>query len=320
MNASALLIGFAAGTLATFVAAQLPGAARLEGRAARRAAAERRGGEPGSVARRVLVGVGILVGGCRRARSIGATTGAFLPAGLGGLALVVGALLVAPVLVPPISRVLGGVLRRTRGVSGMLAEENARRNPRRSAATATALVIGVTVVSLFTLFTASLGATLDEQVRSGDHVGPGREHAVVRRRPPQPRRGPPARRSPGGPSRRSAWAAARSGSTARPRTVVAADVAALPDVMSVETVAGSLASVGADEIAVSRDHADDEHWKVGTPVTMTFARWQHGAGHRRRDLRRRGPARRDRRAGRALERAHGAADERRGADRTPRRA
>ena len=49
----------------------------------------------------------------------------------------------------------------------MLAEQNARRNPRRSAATATALVIGVTVVSLFTLFTASLGATLDEQVRSG---------------------------------------------------------------------------------------------------------------------------------------------------------
>src|SRR4051812_7301990 len=132
VNASALLIGFAAGTVATFVAAQLP--ARRASKVAPLAALQQSGAEAsGFGVRRVLVGVGILAAGAIGA-AIGAATGAFLPAGLGGFALVVGALLVAPVLVPPISRMLGGALRRTRGGSRVLAGGNARRDPPRGAA------------------------------------------------------------------------------------------------------------------------------------------------------------------------------------------
>jgi putative ABC transport system permease protein len=268
VHASALLIGLAAGTLATFVAAQLP--ARRAAKVAPIAALQLAGAEARDFgAGRVLVGVGILVAGAAGA-TVGAVSGSFLGAGLGGLALIVGALLVAPVLLPPVARAVGGVLRRTRGVSGMLAEENARRNPRRSAATATALVIGVTVVSLFTLFTASLGATLDEQVRSGitsdlvvgtPSFGGGRLSPAVAG---EIRDLPQVRQAVGIGSGQ-----VRLDGSAE--NVTTADVRSLPDVMDLSTVAGSLRDVGPDQLAVSRDHATAEGWRLGTPVTLTFA-------------------------------------------------
>ncbi|MEU6985280.1 ABC transporter permease [Streptomyces sp. NPDC046324] len=58
-------------------------------------------------------------------------------------------------------RILGGPLR---GVNRGLARRNALRSPKRTAATATALMIGVAVVSLFTVFGASLKATMDQTV------------------------------------------------------------------------------------------------------------------------------------------------------------
>ncbi|MEV0013841.1 ABC transporter permease [Streptomyces tendae] len=61
-------------------------------------------------------------------------------------------------------RVLGAPLDRLRGVTGVLARRNALRSPKRTAATAGALMIGVAVVSLFTVFGASLKATMDQTV------------------------------------------------------------------------------------------------------------------------------------------------------------
>ena len=51
-----------------------------------------------------------------------------------------------------------------RGSTGRLARENASRNPRRTAATASALLIGVTVVVVFTILGASINASIQESV------------------------------------------------------------------------------------------------------------------------------------------------------------
>ncbi|MFD8982203.1 ABC transporter permease, partial [Streptomyces sp. NPDC059564] len=61
-------------------------------------------------------------------------------------------------------RILARPLHRLRGVTGALAGRNAARSPARTAATATALMIGVAVVCLFTVFGASLKATMDRTV------------------------------------------------------------------------------------------------------------------------------------------------------------
>ena len=49
-------------------------------------------------------------------------------------------------------------------MTGRLARDNAMRNPRRTAATASALMVGVAVVTLFTVFAASVKAAIDDTV------------------------------------------------------------------------------------------------------------------------------------------------------------
>ena len=73
---------------------------------------------------------------------------------LAAFAVLVGVVLLLPVMVRPVVRVIGAPLRRF-GPSGTLARANAIRNPRRTAVTASALVIGLALVSLARL---ALGA------------------------------------------------------------------------------------------------------------------------------------------------------------------
>ncbi|WP_340384236.1 FtsX-like permease family protein [Streptomyces sp. SS7] len=85
-------------------------------------------------------------------------------AGLGAVLALVAFVVLGPVASGTAVRVLGSPLGPLRGVTGALARRNALRSPERTAATASALMIGVAVVSLFTVFGASLKATTDQTV------------------------------------------------------------------------------------------------------------------------------------------------------------
>ncbi|MEU3790305.1 FtsX-like permease family protein, partial [Streptomyces fructofermentans] len=85
-------------------------------------------------------------------------------AGGGALLALAAFVVLGPVASTTAVRLLGSPLARLRGVTGGLARRNALRSPRRTAATASALMIGVAVVSLFTVFGASLKATMDQTV------------------------------------------------------------------------------------------------------------------------------------------------------------
>jgi putative ABC transport system permease protein len=92
----------------------------------------------------------------------GASNTAASTVGLGvGLAFL-GLLFGGPGLARPVGAVVGWPLGRTRGVAGVLAKENARRNPRRSASTAQALMIGVGIVAFFMVINASIRASIDK--------------------------------------------------------------------------------------------------------------------------------------------------------------
>ncbi|WP_418605496.1 hypothetical protein [Georgenia sp. SUBG003] len=90
--------------------------------------------------------------------------------GAGSLALLVAAILLGPVLAGPFVRAVGAVLPRISGPAGRLARDNALRNPRRSAATASALMVGATLVSAFSIIGASadesIGTTVDETLQA----------------------------------------------------------------------------------------------------------------------------------------------------------
>src|SRR3954470_17427444 len=76
--------------------------------------------------------------------------------GLGALLVFRGAILLSPWLSRPIVGGLGRVLPRVWGTTGRLARENALRNPRRTAATASALMIGIALTTTMSVMAASI--------------------------------------------------------------------------------------------------------------------------------------------------------------------
>ncbi|HSP03479.1 MAG TPA: FtsX-like permease family protein [Acidimicrobiales bacterium] len=87
--------------------------------------------------------------------------------GLGALVLIVGAIVIGPVLAEPSVRVLGAGLPRLRGITGVLATENAARSPKRTSATASALLIGVALIGFITVFAASARESVVAEVERG---------------------------------------------------------------------------------------------------------------------------------------------------------
>ena len=79
----------------------------------------------------------------------------------GGVLSFVGVLWFGPVLVPAMVRLLG-LIPRSIGVPGKVSVDNAVRNPRRTATTASALLIGVTLISLLTIGAATAQRTSEE--------------------------------------------------------------------------------------------------------------------------------------------------------------
>jgi putative ABC transport system permease protein len=159
------IIAVVVGTLVTAIAASLP--ARRATRIAPVAALSEALPETQDLPRRrIAIGVVIFLLGCA---ALGA--GLFTSAssklqliGAGFLAVFVGVALLAPLLVVPIATVLGWPVRRLRGAAGMLAGENARRNPRRTALTAAALMIGLALVTCVAVLTDSVRVSTNDAI------------------------------------------------------------------------------------------------------------------------------------------------------------
>ncbi|HEV7556505.1 MAG TPA: FtsX-like permease family protein, partial [Kofleriaceae bacterium] len=94
----------------------------------------------------------------------GSTKVHLLAIGIGAVAVFIGVSMLAPTLVPPIARVLGFPAARFGGAAGMLARGNSIRNPSRTASTASALMIGLTLVTLVSVLAAGLKTTFESAV------------------------------------------------------------------------------------------------------------------------------------------------------------
>jgi putative ABC transport system permease protein len=79
-----------------------------------------------------------------------------LAVGVGAVALFIGVSMLAPKLVPPLVRVLGWPASKIGGAAGKLAQGNSSRNPARTASTASALMIGLALVTLVGVLAAGL--------------------------------------------------------------------------------------------------------------------------------------------------------------------
>jgi putative ABC transport system permease protein len=76
--------------------------------------------------------------------------------GAGALLLFLGVAMISPHFIAPVATVLGWPVERLTRITGRLARENTARNPTRTAVTAAALMIGLTLVGFVTVFAAEL--------------------------------------------------------------------------------------------------------------------------------------------------------------------
>jgi putative ABC transport system permease protein len=219
-------------------------------------------------ARRALLGTVVLVGGIA-ALLVGSSAGALATAGLGALVAVAGVIVVGPVVAGPAAWALAAPVAATRGLAGVLARRNAVRTPRRTAATASSLMIGIAVVTLFTVVAASMKASIDDDVDAvvhgdlviaasqfgGGGLSPGLADAVS------------AADGVSGAVGVGTGPVAIDGST---HQVTVLDPAASAGLLVPEPVTGRVDSLRPGEVAVVRPLAEHEGWTVGTPIDVRF--------------------------------------------------
>src|SRR4029079_7592944 len=99
-----------------------------------------------------------------------ATLAVVLLLGLGIVGLFVGVALAAPHMVKPLTRLVGLPARRSGGVAGELANANSMRHPGRTASTAAALMIGLTLVTVVAVLGAGLRKTVESAVSDQVHA------------------------------------------------------------------------------------------------------------------------------------------------------
>ncbi|MEV1081600.1 FtsX-like permease family protein [Streptomyces sp. NPDC050211] len=192
-------------------------------------------------------------------------------AATGAVLALVSFVVLGPVASSTAVRILGGPLDRLRGVTGGLARRNALRSPKRTAATASALMIGVAVVSLFTVFGASLKATMDQTVSrsfagdiavstpsfgaGGSGLSPRLAGAVQNL---------PEVDTAVGLGRGVAEVDGKG------RALTVTDPIALDRTFDLGKVDGSLRDLGADGIALTRSEADKQNLTTGDKTQLTF--------------------------------------------------
>jgi len=269
---SAIVTGLVVGTLITVASAIVPArqASRIPPIAALRATAVETRSRTGL---RLAIGLLGLGGGLAALATglFGGVENAINLVGTGAALVFLGTFVLAPLFAAPFVRFIAWPLPRLRGIPGRLARENAARNPKRTATTATSLLIGVALVGFITIFAAStkasIGQVLEDQF-SADFIISGGSGF-----------GPPRPISPVLADEVAALPAVGASSGLRFGTasiegkaefVNGIDPRAAVTVLDLGDVEGSFADLTDEGIGVSQRKADENGWSVGDTVPIEF--------------------------------------------------
>jgi putative ABC transport system permease protein len=269
-KSSTVIISLIVGLVVTVLAGVMPAvrASRTRPIAALREVATEgaTASRPRAVAGAILVSLGVVI---VLTAVISGGGGVLARAGLGSVLVLVGMVVFGPVVARTASGTIGRPFARLRGITAVLARQNAMRNPRRTSGTAAALMVGVGVVTLFTVFAASLKASANHAISTtfaGDLVVRAKGFGDTGLSPALAGRLetlPPVARTVGIGS-----GVALVAGTGHQLTVV--DPAKLPGVFDLKVTRGSLTSLGDRDMAIDTKAADNKHWTIGTMVPIGF--------------------------------------------------
>jgi putative ABC transport system permease protein len=263
-----IVVALIVGTVTTVVASVVPAfrASRVSPMAALRDQQTTAGG---SIRRRVLAGALVTLAGVGALMLglFGSTSNGASLVGLGAAGVFLGVAMLGPLVARPMAAGIGWPLRRR--ISGKLGRENAMRNPRRTASTAAALMIGLGLMAFVSIFAASIKASADRTLRetlkadyivsTSQFVGFSPAVAVALRANPA--------FSAVEEFRQGSFGVHGSG-----EFLSATDPATLTRVADVKMLAGSVSALGDGDVLISKKTADAHDWTVGDVVPAQFAR------------------------------------------------
>ncbi len=191
--------------------------------------------------------------------------------GVGVALFFVGIAVLSPAFARPFTRLLGAPVARLSGVSGALARENSMRSPRRTSATAAALMVGLALVALVAILGASAKATVGEvlagSLKADFYIQPANQFG--------PNAGLPTSLADEVAQLADVETVARvrTGQAKVEDTVtfIGAADASIADVVDLELVAGSLDHFEGDVVALSKPFSDSRDLGLDANVSLTFA-------------------------------------------------
>ena len=210
------------------------------------------------------VGVALLLAGLFRSegnRLVNVASGAVI--------VFFGVAILSPLIARPLARLIGWPFAKAFRLPGTLARENAMRNPRRTASTAAALMIGLALVTFVSIFAASIKAstteTLDRTIAAdyilmNDTFTPFSPDLATRLAD-QPEL--------------AAVVGVRLGAfklNGATKQLIGIDPAAYDRVVKTEVLSGSIADLQSGGLAVKEDVAEANGWTVGERVALQFPR------------------------------------------------
>ncbi|NJQ02756.1 ABC transporter permease [Streptomyces zingiberis] len=259
------LVALAIGVLVTMAAAWLPGrkAAKVPPVAAMNsvhAAPTARG----LVVRNSLGGVITAIGAAMLFLGVSGGTTALLAAG--AAAVLIGVIVLTPLLSRPVVAASAVVVDRF-GVAGRLARLNAVRNPRRTASTASALMIGLTLVTGLTVVAVSVQTAVDKMavgLMRADYVvtsviGPGLHPEVREKLDALPEVAATSPMRQGNADLDGSY-----------QKVTGVDPAAVGKVLDLDFAGGSLAGLAGGGALVDQETADAAGLATGDTLTLKF--------------------------------------------------
>jgi putative ABC transport system permease protein len=219
---------------------------------------------------RLAIGAGALLVGLLALAS-GLGDGGFSMIGLGIFFVFVALVVFGPAAARPTAGILGGPLPRLKGIVGRLAQLNAGRNPKRTAYTASALMIGLGVVSLFLVLNASVRQSIDEIIDerfTGDFVVASEASMMGGGLPSQ------VEDDINDLSDVDVAAGIRFGFAevdGNATTISGVDPERAFQLFDVGVSEGNADALNDGGIATTVDKAEEEGWKVGDEIDVTFA-------------------------------------------------
>jgi putative ABC transport system permease protein len=192
---------------------------------------------------------------------------------LGGALLVFfGIALLSVRLVTPLAGALGWPATKIGGTAGTLARENAQRNPQRTASTASALMIGLALVTLVSMLAAGIVTSFKSSV---DRIWKNADYAITAQNnfSPIPVAAAEAVAKTPGVTAIGNVRAGQARAFNHTSTITAVNPAS-SQMFQLDWTQGSgavLATLGADGAFVDKDYAKSHHLHAGSPMRLTFA-------------------------------------------------